>query len=227
VKVVAPGVRVIELARMNLVRAYLVGDLLVDAGLGFHANRVLGALRSAGVRVARHVITHAHVDHVGGLASLVRVTGAPVYIGSGERGYAESGAPPYHPGLDRVGLGCVAKAITRFESFPVAGVLAEGDHVGHGFVVVETPGHSPGHISLWREADRVLIAGDAVAGQAAITLRPGLVEPPEIFTFDRRRSRESIRRLAELEPSIVLFGHGPPVTSAAEALSRFAASLPS
>jgi hydroxyacylglutathione hydrolase len=70
-------------------------------------------------------------------------------------------------------------------------------------------------------------SGDALAGQTATTLRPGLVEPPDIFTFDRQRSRESIRRLAELEPSTMLFGHGPPLTSAAEALSRLARSLPS
>jgi len=91
--------------------------------------------------------------------------------------------------------------------------------------VLETPGHSPGLISLWREADRTLIAADVLFGQHPLTGRPGLHEPPARFTLDPARNREEIRRLAALEPAVVCFGHGPPWRDPA-ALARFAAALP-
>ena len=73
------------------------------------------------------------------------------------------------------------------------------------------PGHSPGHVAYWRESDRVLIAGDVLNGMNLITGIPGLHEPPNAFTTDPAQNRESARRLAALEPSLVVFGHGPPL----------------
>ncbi len=107
---------------------------------------------------------------------------------------------------------------------PVTRRLHEGDDVG-GFTVLETPGHSPGHVSFWREADRALVAGDVLFGRHRVTGRPGLHEPPGMFTPDPATNRESIRRLAALEPAIVCFGHGPPMRDPAR-LSAFAAALP-
>jgi glyoxylase-like metal-dependent hydrolase (beta-lactamase superfamily II) len=77
--------------------------------------------------------------------------------------------------------------------------------------VLDVPGHSPGHVSYWRESDRVLIAGDVLNSMNLITGIPGLREPPKPFTADPAMNRESARRLAALEPSLVVFGHGPPV----------------
>jgi glyoxylase-like metal-dependent hydrolase (beta-lactamase superfamily II) len=76
--------------------------------------------------------------------------------------------------------------------------------------VLETPGHSAGHVSFWRESDRTLICGDVVNGMNLLTTIPGLHEPVGIFTPDPERNRESAKRLGELEPALVCVGHGPP-----------------
>jgi glyoxylase-like metal-dependent hydrolase (beta-lactamase superfamily II) len=95
---------------------------------------------------------------------------------------------------------------------PVSRRLVEGDEVG-GFRVLEAPGHSPGHVVYWRESDRVLILGDVLTNMNLFTTIPGLHEPPAFFTPDPASNRRSARRLIEmgLEPSLVCFGHGPPL----------------
>src|SRR5690606_7310298 len=100
--------------------------------------------------------------------------------------------------------------ITRFQkqfwlgpAHPVAKGLREGDQVGD-FVVIETPGHSPGHVSFWRELDRVLIAGDTARNVSFLTLQTGLGEPPAVFTMDAERNRQSMRKLAALNPRVIL-----------------------
>ncbi len=93
---------------------------------------------------------------------------------------------------------------------PIARGLREGDVVG-GFTVIETPGHSPGHLAYWREADRTLILGDVLVNLSFLTGRPKLGEPPRQFTLDAAQNRASARKLAALGPRVVCFGHGPPV----------------
>jgi hydroxyacylglutathione hydrolase len=99
---------------------------------------------------------------------------------------------------------------------PIARRLREGDTVGAGFSVLDVPGHSPGHIALWREADRTLIAGDVFFNL------PRLGPPPRSLTVDPDTNRASMLRLAELRPALVLFGHGPPLRDP-DALARAAA----
>ena len=102
--------------------------------------------------------------------------------------------------------------------------LQEGDEVA-GFTVIDVPGHSAGHIALWRESDRVLIAGDVLNSMNLMTTIPGLQEPPKVFTPDPARNRESIKRIAALEPRVACFGHGPVWRDPAK-LSELAAGLP-
>jgi hydroxyacylglutathione hydrolase len=87
----------------------------------------------------------------------------------------------------------------------VARTLAEGDDVA-GFIVLDTPGHSPGHVSYWRESDRVLVCGDVMWGYNPFLLKPGIREPYHWASPDPQRNRASARRLAELEPALVCFG---------------------
>ena len=94
-----------------------------------------------------------------------------------------------------------------------------------GFTVMDTPGHSPGHISFWRDSDRTLVCGDIFFGLDPLTGRPGLHEPPRPFTYNVDLNRESARRVARLQPALVLFGHGPPLRDT-ERLVRFAQALP-
>ena len=90
--------------------------------------------------------------------------------------------------------------------------------------MLETPGHSDGHVAFWRESDRTLVLGDVFFNMHVVTTARGLREPPRIFTRDPRRNRESARRLAALEPELALFGHGPPLRDPA-ALKAFVAEL--
>src|SRR4029077_14918101 len=118
----------------------------------------------------------------------------------------------------------VIKAIWQGPPYKVERVLQEGDEVA-GFRVVHAPGHAPGEVIFFREADRVAICGDVVRNISFLTLRTRLDEPPKDLTPDPAGNRRSIRKLAELEPSLILPGHGPAVTDIA-AFERFAAALP-
>jgi glyoxylase-like metal-dependent hydrolase (beta-lactamase superfamily II) len=102
--------------------------------------------------------------------------------------------------------------------------LSAGDEVA-GFEVLATPGHTAGHVSFWREADRVLIAGDVVWNFHFVAGRPGLTEPVSAANLDSAQNRESARRLAALRPELVCFGHGPPLRDP-DRLSEFTDRLP-
>ena len=93
-------------------------------------------------------------------------------------------------------------------------------------MVLDVPGHSRGHIAFWREADRLLIAGDVFFNLNVLTTVPGLRPPLARVTADPALNRRSMRRIAELEPSIVGFGHGPVVRDAAPKLAAAVAELP-
>jgi glyoxylase-like metal-dependent hydrolase (beta-lactamase superfamily II) len=108
--------------------------------------------------------------------------------------------------------------------YPVARRLKQGDEVG-GFRVIDTPGHTVGHISFWRAADRVLIMGDVLANMCIWTGLPMLREPERIFSLDPAQNRRSALRLAELEPRVVCFGHGPPLRDLSK-LHAFVARFP-
>ncbi len=217
----ADGVFHLPLMPRAGVNAYLVGDVLVDAGFGFQATRVLRDVRGRIVR--EHVLTHAHVDHAGGSRQVIDALGVPVRAGERDLPALASGTP--EQAFPRI-LRKPGEAYARFTPVPEATALREGDEVGDGFVVLDTPGHSAGHISLWRERDRVLICGDVVNQMNLLTTLPGLHEPPGMFTPDPAENRRSIRRLAALAPQLVLVGHGPPLKDAAAPLQRFAAALP-
>jgi glyoxylase-like metal-dependent hydrolase (beta-lactamase superfamily II) len=184
--------------------AYLVGDVLVDAGGPPFGRRVAQELRHEQRPVSLHVATHAHGDQVGGTHTIVEEFKVPVWAGAADVAACESGK------VEAGGLlGPMIRRLGNFPGFPVARALQEGDAVGPGFVVLETPGHTRGHISLWREADRILIAGDVWFNMSLKSTRVGLRPPPRSVTLDPRANAASQRRLAALEPDLVCFGHGP------------------
>ena len=94
-------------------------------------------------------------------------------------------------------------------------VLKEGDDVG-GFTVLETPGHTLGHVSFFREKDRVLICGDVMMGMSFLTFRAGVYRPFGPFSYDMHLNYQSAKRLAGLRPKVVCFGHGPVLRDAAK-----------
>lgn len=223
---IAPDVHRIVLAPRDGINAYLVGDVLVDAGLKGSAKKILGALEQAGVTLGAHVLTHAHVDHAGGTSRILDRFQVPVSVGALDRPAAETGDAEVPPALRKPLLSSIGAFAGGFDGFTVDHSLTEGDEIGCGFTVLDTPGHSAGHVSFWRESDRVLICGDVFTRMNLFTTKVGLHQPPGLVTPDPRRNRESERRLAELEPRILLAGHGPPLLNAAPALRSFVAGLP-
>jgi hydroxyacylglutathione hydrolase len=120
----------------------------------------------------------------------------------------------------------LAGAAGGFAGTPVARTLREGDPLAAGFTVLDTPGHSPGHVSFWRESDRTLICGDVFFNLRLPSLRPGLRQPPALLTPAPAQNRNSERRLAALEPRFAGFGHGPVLSDAARPLDAFVRALP-
>jgi hydroxyacylglutathione hydrolase len=215
---VADGIFQIPLMPRDSVNAYLIGDVLVDAGTSQTANKLLRTLE--GRPLGAHALTHAHMDHAGGTRAVADARDVPVWVGEHDAGDVESGRPAVADTFAKP----VVRRIGKYRGAPVARRLREGDDIGHGFTALDVPGHSPGHVAYWRQADRVLVAGDVLFNIHLSTLRPGLREPPAIFTIDPARNRESARRVATLEPELVLFGHGPPLRDPAK-LRAFASAL--
>ena len=211
---VAEDVFQIPLTPRDGINAYLLGDVVVDAGTKGTAKRLIKALH--GHAVGAHALTHGHIDHAGGSRRLVDAYDVPVWVGQRDRADVESGRPAAPETWARPMM-----AHLRCEPVPVARSLHEGDDLGHGFTVLETAGHSDGHVAFWRESDRTLVLGDVFLNMHVVTTVPGLHEPPRIFTRDPQRNRDSARRLAALEPELALFGHGPPLRDPA-ALKAFA-----
>ncbi|HEX8121427.1 MAG TPA: MBL fold metallo-hydrolase [Solirubrobacteraceae bacterium] len=215
---VAEGVWQIPLTPRNGVNAYLLGDVVVDAGTAQHGKKVVKEL--SGKSVAAHTITHAHPDHIGGSARVVRELGVPFWAPAGDAAVARGGRS--QPGQSAIRP--LLERGSTFEPVTVARELQEGDDVA-GFRVLDVPGHSPGHIAFFREADRVLVGGDVFFNLSLLTFRYGLRQPPGPFTVDPEQNRASMRKLAELEPSIACFGHGEVVRDAAPKLRACVASL--
>jgi hydroxyacylglutathione hydrolase len=173
--------------------------------------------------VSAHALTHAHPDHQGASHAICERLGIPLWCGQGDipametpGGVQNSQAPGW--------LNRLQQRYWTGPPHPVARALVEGDEVA-GFTVLETPGHSRGHVAYWRESDRVLILGDVLNGMNVLTGRHGLHEPPLVFTPDPARNRESARRLARLRPLLTCFGHGPPLRDPGT-LADFIARLP-
>jgi len=209
VKQLADGVHLITGFPPYAINCYLVEDVLVDAMAKMDRGRILKALR--GRTVTAHALTHAHADHQGATHAVCERLGVPLWVGERDADAAEQPRlikerQPSHP-INTLFFHAMAGP-----GHPVARRLREDDEVA-GFRVLDVPGHSAGHIALWRERDRTLIAGDVLNSQHPLLGFPrALREPLRVFTPDPDRNRESIRRLGALEPALVLLGHGPPVT---------------
>ena len=223
---IAPDVFHLPLTPRNGVNAYVLGDVLVDTGLRTSAKKIKEALGSRELKAI--ALTHAHGDHGGSARKLARDLGLPVWVGSADREAAETGKVVAKSPYDKPGLSLIAGAMGNMPSVSIARDLREGDELTAGFTVLDTPGHSPGHVSFWRESDRVLICGDVFFNMHVLTAVPGLRQPPGPFTVDPAQNRASERRVAGLDAATAAFGHGPVLEGdAAEQIGRFVATLPS
>lgn len=203
--------------------------VLVDAGMPHSANKIMKAAEKRfgpDHQLKAIILTHGHFDHVGGLIDILEQHKVPVYAHPLEFSYLK-GITDYPKPDASVEGGLVAKmsGIFPVEAIDISTHLLELPSDGHvpgmpGWQWVHTPGHSEGHVSLFRKQDHVLIAGDAFVTVKQDSLYKVLRQkkeihgPPVYLTTDWRAAWESVCKLADLEPSIAATGHGRPMTGA-------------
>jgi glyoxylase-like metal-dependent hydrolase (beta-lactamase superfamily II) len=217
----APGVWQLAGLIPHIINTYLIadpaGDVLVDAGTRWATGLILRELRRR--RMARVVLTHCHPDHQGAAAEVCRRFGVPLACHEADADVME-GKAPMVPRNWIVGL---SNRVFSGPPYPVAQRWRGGETVA-GFRVVPTPGHTPGHVALFREGDGVCLVGDVLRNLSYAWPVPRLLEPPHFFSVDPLLNRESIRTVRELRPRLLCFGHGPPLGDMG-VLERYAARL--
>ncbi len=223
---VAPKVRGLRIAFVN-VFAVTHADgswTLIDAALPF----TQGMIRSwaegfhSGPPNAI-VLTHGHFDHVSAAPALAEEWNVPVYAHALEFPYL-TGEQEYPAPNAGAGGGMMSLLSPLYPKGPVdlTGRLQElrlgASTVMPGWEVIHTPGHTPGHCSLYQASDRTLLVGDAFCTtkpesffEAALAQAPELHGPPSYFTSDWAAAQDSVERLSAMDVAVVAPGHGKPL----------------
>lgn len=220
-KQLADGIWRLDQRPRPMVNVYLAGDLLIDAGSRVDRRRILRQID--GVELSMLALTHVHPDHQGVAKEVCEGRGIPLACHAADAPAMQGERSMMEVGAERLST----KLTIKWFAGPPCRIerpFADGEEIG-GFRAVHTPGHSRGHTVYFRESDRIAVCGDVVRNMTYLTTRSGIREPPDAFTYDPAENRRSIRRLAELNPSLLLPGHGPPITDVA-AFERFVAALP-
>jgi glyoxylase-like metal-dependent hydrolase (beta-lactamase superfamily II) len=185
------------------------GNTLVDAGLPDQMEAISTALAEAGIGVRdlrRIIFTHQDLDHVGSGAALVSESGARVLAHAADAPYIEGSLRPLKLSPQMLEQRPqMRKVLERLEPVAIDEYVEDGTRldVAGGTRVISTPGHTPGHISLYLERSKVLIAGDALTAE-----RGALNGPNPSMTLEMRTAIQSIRRLADLEIDTIVCYHG-------------------
>lgn len=207
----AEGVWVVRGGTPKTMNVYLVRDgdgvLAFDAGVRTMGPAVAAAAASLG-GLTRIVLGHGHLDHRGVASQL----GVPVLCHPDARDDAEGEGGERYFDYSKLPIPfrwVLPQILHQGDGGPVAidDTVREGDEVA-GFRVVDLPGHAPGQIGLWREADRVVLSSDCFYTMDPLTGRPGAPRVPHVaFNFDTEGAKAAIRKLAALEPALALPGH--------------------
>ena len=219
---------------LSLVNLYFFGEpsaqrhswVLIDAGFPFSTGRIVRAAAErfgAGSRPAAIILTHGHFDHVGALPELAERWDVPVYAHPLEMPYL-TGRSSYPPPDPAVGGGAMSFLSRFYPRGPIdlggraQPLPADGSVPGvPGWRWIHTPGHTAGHVSLFRNSDRMLIAGDAFVTQrqesawGVLTQRQQVSRPPAYYTQDWQSARRSVEILVQLRPNVAATGHGMPM----------------
>jgi glyoxylase-like metal-dependent hydrolase (beta-lactamase superfamily II) len=225
---VAPGVWGMKIIFVNI---YMISHndnwVLIDAGLKGSARKIIkmaADLFGDNKPPAAIIFTHAHFDHRGAIDGLLKKWNVPVYAHYLELPFL-TGRSSYPPPDPNVGGGLMSLLSIFYPRQPInlgnrVHALADDGSIPFlpGWEYVSTPGHTPGHISLFRTQDKVLIAGDAfvttrqesaIATLASLTYLSG---PPKYFTPDWIAAKDSVIKLRDLGAEIAATGHGKPMS---------------
>lgn len=197
---------------------------LIDAGLPNSASEIRSVVQERfgeGSKPSAIILTHGHFDHVGGLVDLVKEWDVPVYAHKEELPYL-TGEKSYPQPDGTVEGGLLAKISPMYPNEPIqlgdyAQALPEDQSVPglSEWKWIHTPGHSPGHVSFFRENDQTLLAGDAFitvrqdSFYKVLTQAEEVNGPPRYLTTDWYAAKESVKKLADLNPKLAITGHGP------------------
>ena len=224
---VAPGVWGMKDKFVNF---YIIQDteagnwILIDTGLKTSGQKIIDLAGELfeNQKPRAIILTHGHFDHTGSVAELALRWKVPVYAHYLEFPYL-SGLSAYPPPDPTVGGGLmsVLSPFYRSEPIDISAFLTALPEEGEvpfmpGWKYFHTPGHAPGHISLFRDSDKVLIAGDAFVTTkpesllSTITQKQKVYGPPMYFTCDWEAAATSVQTLVKLNPEIVATGHGKP-----------------
>lgn len=228
---IAPGIYSMSQSKGANVHAFLLDDgnglTLIDTLYDTDAHRILAELQRIGKTpqdIKHIVMTHCHRSHLGGLARLKQLSGAPIYaheweadLIAGERKQQPVSWLPHQPARVWPLQIALNLGVAKHPPAVVDTYIHEGDQIGP-LRIVACPGHSPGHLSFWWQERRLLIAGDAICTW------PTLLLGWRGFTLNLRQHKESVRRLAEFDSEILCVGHGDPLPSGAAQQIR--AALP-
>ena len=207
-----------QLTRLRFVNAFLVreddGFTLVDTTVGGGADELIAAARNAEADIRRIALTHGHGDHVGSLDALkeklkdsveVLMPQLDARIHAGEK--VVDGKPP--------GSWPTLKTTPDVR-------LTGGERIG-SLEVIPTPGHTPGHVSFLDTRDRTIIVGDTFTsiGGLAVSNHFYLRFPlAAMATWDKAKDLDSARKLRELQPAMLVVGHGGPVRNPGPAMDK-------
>ena len=218
----------IQVVNMCLVRNLDTNDfVLVDAGMPNSADKIISFTEKyfgENNRPNAIILTHGHFDHVGAVIDLVKHWEIPVYAHELEIPYL-TGKRSYPEPDTTVEGGMVAKMSFIFPNEPInlgdnVKKLPSDGTIPHmpDFKWIHTAGHTPGHISLFREKDRTLIAGDAFVTvkqeylYKVFTQHQEISGPPRYLTTDWKAAKESVIKIQALKPVVAVTGHGLPMS---------------
>jgi hydroxyacylglutathione hydrolase len=220
-KEMAPNVWRLKEFPAPTINCYMAGDVLIDAGRTWDRRRIMSEIE--GRDLSMLALTHVHPDHQGAAKDVCEARGVPLACHADDVDAME-GRRPVQEASTSSPVNKIIARIWQGPPYKVERVLNEGDEVA-GMRVVHAPGHARGEVIFFRDSDRVAICGDVIRNMSYATGLPGLKEPPKVFTYDPAENRRSIRKLADLNPTLILPGHGPAVSNMAK-FERFVDGLP-
>ena len=202
--------------------AYILVDTdgltIIDTGLPRSEKKILAYVATLGKSahdVKRIILTHSDLDHVGGLAALHKLTGARTYASQIEAEAIASGKSsrkikPSGFSMRRL-MFAVLRPFMKATPFKVEEILTDGQILPAlgGLRVVDTSGHTPGHISLFAPVVGILFCGDSMVNDET-----GIHGSRSGLTWDNAKAREAEKKQAALGAHIVCSGHGPVVMDA-------------